>query len=236
MDGKHISVIKPTDSALLFYNYKGFFSTVLMAVVDVNYQFITVNFGEYGANTDSNVFRNLKFGKKFMKDKLDLPPNKWLPNFPNEGPMPHVLIGDEAFPCLHNLMRLYPQHEKKTTIPKQQAVFNYRLCRACMTVECTFGILPQRFRIFNRRIPLSIDNADKIIKVVCVLHNFLTEDQKINRIYAELNPSRECYLDYDGLTCLYIYMATEQVVRPKVYEKHSQLTLTALKEEFSEYY
>ena len=58
-----------------------------------------------------------------------------------------------------------------------------------MTVECTFGILAQQFRIFNRRIPLSIENADKIIKAVCVLHNILTEDKEVDRVYAESNPS-----------------------------------------------
>ena len=155
-------------------------------------------------NTDSNVFRNSKFGKKFMENKLDLPPNKRLPNTPNEGPMPHVLIGDEAFPCLHNLMRPYPRHDKeKLTIPRNKAVFNYRLCRARMTVECTFGILAQRFRIFNRRIPLSIDNADKIIKAACVLHNFLTEDKEVDRMYAESDPTRE-YLDDDRVAVLYL--------------------------------
>ena len=192
VDGKHISVIKPPDSASLFYNYKGYFSTVLMAVVDASYRFITVDIGEYGANTDSNVFRSSKFGRKFMEDKLDLPPNKRLPNMPNEGPMPHVLIGDEAFPCLHNLMRPYPCHDKeKSTLPKPKAIFNYRLCRARMTVECTFGILAQRFHIFNRRIPLSIENADKVIKAACVLHNFLTEDKEVDRVYAEANPTRD---------------------------------------------
>ena len=204
VDGKHISVIKPADTGSLFFNYKGYFSTVLMAVVDASYRFITVDIGEYGANTDSNVFRNSKFGKKFMENKLDLPPNKRLPNMPNEGPMPHVLIGDEAFPCLHNLMRPYPRHDKeKLTIPRNKAVFNYRLCRARMTVECTFGILAQRFRIFNRRIPLSIDNADKIIKAACVLHNFLTEDKEVDRMYAEADPTRE-YLDDDGVAVLYL--------------------------------
>ena len=56
--------------------------------------------------------------------------------------------------------------------------------------------------IFNRRIPLNIENADKIIKAACVLHNFLTEDKEVDRIYAEFNPNRESYLD-DDVAILY---------------------------------
>ena len=57
LDGKHISLQKPTDSGTLFWNYKGYFSLVLLALVDANYRFIFVDIGEYGSNTDSNVFK-----------------------------------------------------------------------------------------------------------------------------------------------------------------------------------
>lgn len=104
LDGKHVAIISPPASGSLFYNYKGFYSLVLMALVDANYQFVYVDIGEYGSNSDSNVFQFSRFGQKFINEKLQIPGNKRLPNYNNEGPMPHVIVADEAFPLLHNLM------------------------------------------------------------------------------------------------------------------------------------
>ena len=203
VDGKHISVNKPPESGTLFHNYKGFFSIVLLALVDANYKFIAVDVDEYGANTDSNVFRSSKWGDKFINNQLDMPGPKKLPDLKDEGPLPHVIIGDEVFPCLHNLLRPYPRHDNRT-LPKAEAIFNYRLCHARMTVECAFGILAQRFRIFNRRIPLCTDNADKVVKAATCLHNYLREDKPVDQIYAELNPTRQAYFDDAGVACLYL--------------------------------
>ena len=138
-----------------------------------------------------------------MDDKLNIPGLKRLPNFNQEGPVPHVIVADEAFPQLHTLMRPYPR-SAKATLPRDEAVFNYRLCRARMSVECAFGILAQRWRIFSRRIPLSEDNADKVVQAACCLHNYLTENKAIDQIYTELNPAREAYLDEEGVVCLYL--------------------------------
>ena len=84
-------------------------------------------------------------------------------------------------------MRPYPRC-RESTLPKQEAIFNFRLSHARMCVENAFGILAQRWRIFNRRIPLSADNADNVIKAACCLHNYLTEDKDYENICAELNP------------------------------------------------
>ena len=45
LDKKHISIKAPPKSGSLFYNYKGYFSTNLFVLLDVNYKFIYVDTG-----------------------------------------------------------------------------------------------------------------------------------------------------------------------------------------------
>ena len=47
LDQKHVSIRPPPKSGSLFSNYKGYFSLVLLALVDANYRFIFVDIGEY---------------------------------------------------------------------------------------------------------------------------------------------------------------------------------------------
>ena len=72
IDGKHIAMKSPLNSGSLFYNYKGYFSTILMAICDARYVFTLVDIGSYGSNHDSGVFRNSKMGKAFFNNLLSL--------------------------------------------------------------------------------------------------------------------------------------------------------------------
>ncbi|KAF0717933.1 protein ALP1-like [Aphis craccivora] len=85
---------------------------------------------------------------------MDIPEDKCLPGSQDQK-IPYYLVGDEAF-CLHkDLLKPYGGHS--LTIKKR--IFNYRLSRARRYVECTFGILSNKWRIFHRAINLDPDFA-----------------------------------------------------------------------------
>ncbi|KAJ8915449.1 hypothetical protein NQ315_003212, partial [Exocentrus adspersus] len=48
VDRKHIRLISPMYSGSNYYNYKNYFSIVLLAVVDSDYRFIAIDVGSYG--------------------------------------------------------------------------------------------------------------------------------------------------------------------------------------------
>ena len=68
-----------------------------------------------------------------------------------------------------------------------------------MPVENAFGILAQRWRIFDRKMPLDPTNVDFVVQACVCLHNMLTPDKEFHEIAAQLNPNNIPYLEDDGL-------------------------------------
>lgn len=168
IDGKHIAIKCPPNSGSNYFCYKGFFSIVLLAIVDPFYKFITVDIGNYGRLSDSGIFENSIFYRVYLNGKSLLPP-KPLPG--SEDTTPQVLIGDEGFALKEYLMRPFP---RATVIhDNRKKTFNYRLCRARRVVENSFGILAQKYRIFHRPIESDVDTAIHVVKAACCLHNYI---------------------------------------------------------------
>lgn len=179
VDGKHIRIIKPEESGSMFFNYKGYYSLVLMAVVDANYNFIFVDAGAYGKDCDSSVFKETTLWKKLRGNTLNIPPPRALPDI--EGELPYVFVGDEAFALHNNLLRPYGGRE----LDHIKRIFNYRLTRARRFVECAFGIMANKWRIFHRPLNVSTDFATDIVKACCVLQNFIHKEEGLNTICAD---------------------------------------------------
>ena len=73
IDVKYIAIRKPKQSGPYFYNYKGFFTIVLMAVADADYKFLFVDIGANGSCADSGIFKLTNIYKAVMSGDAGLP-------------------------------------------------------------------------------------------------------------------------------------------------------------------
>lgn len=170
IDGKQIRIKAPPKSGSAYFNYKGFFSIILLAVSDADGLFLSVDIGEFGRNSDGRAFRESAFGKALTHNQLDLPEPTLLPGEHENSGFPYYFVGDEAFPLLYNLMKPYPRRQLTNN---DKRIFNYRLSRGRKSVECAFGLLTSKFRVLETPVCCDVDKIDTIIQAVCVLHNFI---------------------------------------------------------------
>lgn len=176
LDGKHVRIKNPDNCGSSFYNYKEFFSIVLMALVDSGCSFTAIDVGAAGKSSDSNVFKKSNLCKKLDSGELKLPNPCPLPNDNSRICMPYVIVSDEAFALTENVLRPYPNKN----LTGQQRVFNYRLSRARRSVECTFGIMANTWRIFHRPLDVKPEFCDVIVKACCILHNYVKKHEGVN--------------------------------------------------------
>lgn len=156
IDGSHIPILAPRDDPEDYYNYKGFYSLILLALCDYKYMFTYADIGSSGRNADGGVFGNSSLFQKGESNSL----------FDDDLDM-HI-IGDSAFPIKNWLMKPFPETAGMTDAQK---LFNYRLSRARMTIECAFGRLKGRWRILLKRCDFGTEDMTYIIATCCVLHN-----------------------------------------------------------------
>lgn len=178
IDGKHIKIVAPPHSGSLYYNYKGYFSIILMGVCDADYNFTYVDIGAYGSISDGGVFSASKFGEDLKNNKIPFPTTSNLPGCTEE--MPYFFVGDSAFPLSTNLMR--PYSGKMLNVVK--AVFNFRLSRARRIIENTFGVMAARWRIYHRTITALPSTVDNIVKATTCLHNFIRRSSLASERYC----------------------------------------------------
>lgn len=122
IDGKYIHICQPARSgALYYYNYKNFYSVVLMANVNHNYELIYVDVGKQGRISDGGVVQLTKFYKRLQNQTLNLlKPTEYGEN------LNFVFIIDEAFALKEQVLKPFPQK----SLNYERRIYNFRLSRA----------------------------------------------------------------------------------------------------------
>lgn len=168
LDGCHIEVSPPLEHAVDYYNYKGWYSVILLAAVDYRYRFTYINIGATGRNNDSYVYENSQL--KNQHDTNDI--FKVNSVVMNGNRIPVMLLGDSAFRLSNYLMKPYPF---SLELAPHKQHFNYMLSKTRRCVENSFGQLKARFRRVGKGLETSIDNSKLIIRACCILHNICNE-------------------------------------------------------------
>ena len=159
MDGKHIAIFNPPHSGSLFYNYKWFYSVVLLALVKHNYQFLYVNVGCQGRLSDGAVFKNSDLYRGIVSNTFNIPNPRALPKTgdpcwdENKYPkLPFLIVGYDAFQLPTHMIKPYSGR----SLSDEQIVFNYRLSRFRRCSENAFGIWASRFRRIQEKPELKV--------------------------------------------------------------------------------
>ena len=82
----------------------------------------------------------------------------------------------------------------------KQKVFNYRLSRARRVIECAFGTLTKRWRIYESPLDWKLESTEVIILATICMHNYLITDElneeELRRRYTQ-NDDRDFNNDED---------------------------------------
>ena len=169
IDGKHVAVRCPPNTGSLYHNYKGFFSVVLLALVDATYRFLWCDIGGLGTMSDSQIFNESELKQCLEDDTINFPAPAPLPH--DDRNLPFFLLGDDAFALRTYMMKPYSSRG----LSKEQRIFNYRISRGRRVVENAFGILAQRFQVLLSTMQLLPEAVQDVVEACICLHNEMRE-------------------------------------------------------------
>ena len=150
------------------YNYKSFFSLLLLALVDAEYRFLWIECGSSGCG---QIFNRSLLWEKIENGSLGLPPPEPLGE---GGPELHYfLLGDDAFALTPWMVKPYSQRQ----LTREERIANYRISRGRRVVENAFGILVSRFRILLSTMQQRPRIIRDIVFMCVMLHNMLRTHQ-----------------------------------------------------------
>ncbi|KAJ8952676.1 hypothetical protein NQ318_020991 [Aromia moschata] len=201
LDGKHFRIKRLPKTGSTFYNYKGYFSIVLMACADADGLFTTIDVGEIGRNSDGAVFRTSNLGHALQLGLLELPQPRPLPLGNDD--FPFYFVADEAFPLKNYIMR--PLFETKefliTAYQEDGEVSNVHLGCWCLNSV-----------LFEGPICCKEETINSVIKAACVLHNFIRIKQGIFTQPTETIADRQDQ----------VHIPIEPMPQPQIIRNHSE--------------
>ncbi|KAG1927299.1 hypothetical protein F2P79_024362 [Pimephales promelas] len=108
VDAKHILIKAPQNAGSDFFKFKGIQST--------KYCFTMVDIVSYGRESDGGIFKDSIFGSRLLHGTLELPQPENLAG--TNIKLPHVLLGDAAFPLHVNLVHPYSGRLRHSRVTK----------------------------------------------------------------------------------------------------------------------
>lgn len=102
-DGKYVMIECFFNGGFEYFNYKGYYSIVLLVMCDVNYCFIMVDVGSYGKDNDVSIFNEFVIGKGFVNGFFDIFDVSEVDGYM----LFYVIVGDDIFGFKFYLMKLY---------------------------------------------------------------------------------------------------------------------------------
>ena len=167
LDGKHVALKKPKNSGALYHNYKGFFSTVMLALVDGQHMFRWVDVGTAGSCTNAQMFNTCHLKRKIDDGSIGFPDPEPLTQGGQD--VPYFILADDAFALKTWLMK----SNGRRMLTREERIANYRISRGRRIVENTFGILVSRFSVMMTTIELPLETVMEVVFTCVVLHNIL---------------------------------------------------------------
>lgn len=140
--GKYIRILDPSTDTTK--------KTILNAVVDANFRFLTAYFE-----------RKRSADESFVKNMFNIGGMQCLPG--TEVMLPLFVIGNEAYPLKPNLMKPYPLKASFMCLDKDR--FNDRLKQARVPVDCAFEILTEKWKIFTAPFTIGLEETKIVSKV-----------------------------------------------------------------------
>ena len=153
-----VGALDGVQSGSEYFNYKGYFSMVLLALVDADYKFLWVNVEASGSSSDAQIFNCSKMKRKIENGTLGLPPPE--PLGPRGADLHYLLLGDDAFALMTWLVKPYSRRQ----LTREERIANYRISRGREVVKNSFGILVKRFRVLLT----TMEQRPKVVRDIMV--------------------------------------------------------------------